>query len=120
MVNLYGPKKPAPTAGKANRKMAQSKPKDWHPADVIAALHKRHVTLRGLAIRNGYEASATRKALRKPWPAIERLVAAAVGETPQSIWPSRYHDDGTPKRGRINGNSSTRGRGRNVHSNRAA
>lgn len=33
------------------------------------------------------------------WPKMEELIAKAIGVTPQEIWPSRYNEDGTPKRG---------------------
>jgi Ner family transcriptional regulator len=70
---------------------------DWHPADVLAALKKRGHSLAGLSIANGYHPTAAGKALRQPWPAMERLLAAAIGMAPQEIWPSRYGHDGSPK-----------------------
>ena len=63
---------------------------DWHPADVQAALKKRGLTLAGLSRANGYHATAAGKALKRPWPALEGLIAAAIGKTPHEIWPSRY------------------------------
>ena len=35
-----------------------------------------------------------------PYPKYERLIAEHLGTTPQTIWPSRYRNDGTPKSGR--------------------
>lgn len=64
---------------------------DWHPADVQAALKKRGFSLAGLSKANGYHATAAGKALKHPWPALELLIATAVGMTPQEIWPSRYN-----------------------------
>lgn len=75
-------------------------PQDWHPADIIAELWKRRLTLRRLSARHGYEADSLRHALRRPWPAAERVIASAIQRPPQAIWPSRYNDDGTPRRGR--------------------
>jgi Ner family transcriptional regulator len=69
---------------------------DWHPADVLAALKKRNLTLSGLSLRHGYHATAAGKALKKPWPALEAIIAQAVGVPPQQIWPSRYDENGTP------------------------
>jgi Ner family transcriptional regulator len=69
---------------------------DWHPADVLAALKKRNLTLSGLSLRHGYHATAAGKALRKPWPALEAIIAQAIGVPPQQIWPSRYDASGTP------------------------
>jgi Ner family transcriptional regulator len=69
---------------------------DWHPADVLAALKKRGHSLAGLSVANGYHPTAAGKALKQAWPAMERLVADAIGVPPQQIWPSRYDGDGSP------------------------
>lgn len=63
---------------------------DWHPADVQAALKKRGHTLAGLSAAHGYHATAAGKALKRPWPAVEALIADAIGIPPQQIWPRRY------------------------------
>jgi Ner family transcriptional regulator len=63
---------------------------DWHPADVLAALKKRGHSLAGLSEAHGYHATAAGKALKRPWPALEALIADAIGVAPQRIWPSRY------------------------------
>jgi len=70
---------------------------DWHPADVLAALKKRGHSLAGLSVANGYHPTAAGKALKQRWPAIERLIAEAIGIAPHEIWPSRYNGDGTPR-----------------------
>ncbi|MEJ0020934.1 MAG: helix-turn-helix transcriptional regulator [Acetobacteraceae bacterium] len=70
---------------------------DWHPADVLAALKKRGHSLAGLSVANGYHPTAAGKALKQPWPAIERLLADAIGVRPQEIWPSRYDAEGNPR-----------------------
>src|SRR6478736_2955711 len=72
---------------------------DWHPADVLAALKKRGHNLAGLSATNGYHPTAAGKALKQPWPAMEQLLAAAIGVTPQEIWPSRYDGEGNPRQG---------------------
>jgi Ner family transcriptional regulator len=63
---------------------------DWHPADVLAALKKRGKTLSGVSRAHGYHATAAGKALKKPWPAVEALIAAELGLTPEDIWPTRF------------------------------
>lgn len=73
---------------------------DWHRADIKAALEKAGWTLRRLAIARGYAPGVLRNPLDRPWPAGERVIAEAIGKTPQAIWPSRYHADGTSKSGR--------------------
>jgi Ner family transcriptional regulator len=70
---------------------------DWHPADVLAALKKRGLSLAGLSVANGYHPTAAGKALKQQWPAIERLLADAIGVAPQDIWPSRYDAEGNPR-----------------------
>ena len=70
---------------------------DWHPADVLAALKKRGHNLAGLSVANGYHPTAAGKALKQQWPALEKLLAEAIGMPPQAIWPSRYDGDGIPK-----------------------
>ncbi|MBH1874310.1 MULTISPECIES: helix-turn-helix domain-containing protein [unclassified Stenotrophomonas] len=74
--------------------------KDWHPADVVAALHRKEISLRQLALLNGYtNANSLNTALRRPYPQAEALIAEALGKKPQAIWPTRYDADGKPNRG---------------------
>jgi Ner family transcriptional regulator len=61
---------------------------DWHPADVKAALEKRGVSLRQLALINGY--AHFQRVLTTHWWAAEQIVAKALDMKPQQIWPSRY------------------------------
>jgi len=69
---------------------------DWHPADILAALKKRGHSLAGLSVTNGYHPTAAGKALKQPWPAMEQIVANALGVSPNEIWPSRYDEEGRP------------------------
>ncbi|WP_454908404.1 helix-turn-helix domain-containing protein [Variovorax gossypii] len=63
---------------------------DWHPADVVAALRKRGTSLRKVAIANGY--SHIQRVLTSSWVGPEKLVAQALGVSPEVIWPSRYQE----------------------------
>jgi len=72
-------------------------PADWHPADVLAALKKRGKTLAGISVAQGYHPTAAGKALKRPWPALETIIAEALGVRPAEIWPSRYAEDGQPR-----------------------
>jgi Ner family transcriptional regulator len=63
---------------------------DWHPADVLAALWKRGYTFKALSIKHGYHPTAACKALKRPWPAMQEIIAEAIGVPPEMIWPSRY------------------------------
>jgi len=76
-------------------------PLDWHPADVLAALKKRGHTLAGLSVANGYHPTAAGKALKRPWPAMEAIIAAALEVTAATIWPSRYDAAGQPVTERV-------------------
>ena len=75
-------------------------PRDWHKADIKCALEKRGYTFFRLSRLNGYADTSIQMVIHHPWPKAERIVAAAIGVPPQQIWPSRYHEDGTPKSGR--------------------
>ncbi|TYP84697.1 Ner family transcriptional regulator [Nitrosomonas communis] len=82
-------------------------PKDWHRADIIAAVHKTGTSLQKLSRNYGWCRTTLGNALYNPYPKYERMIAEHLGTTPQAIWPSRYHIDGSPKSGR-----GERGRGR--------
>lgn len=73
---------------------------DWHRADIKAALEKKGWSLRQLGITHGYHPDVFKNALARPYPEVERLIAKALGLEPQTLWPTRYHADGTPKSGR--------------------
>jgi Ner family transcriptional regulator len=71
-----------------NTKQNTSAQQDMHPADVIAALHKRGTSLRQLAIQNGY--AHIGRVLTSQWLAAEQVVAKALDMKPEAIWPTRY------------------------------
>ncbi|MBW7982796.1 helix-turn-helix domain-containing protein [Enterobacillus tribolii] len=75
--------------------MEQLKQQDWHTADIIAALHKRKMTLSGLSRQAGLSSSTLSNVLLRPWPKGEWLIADALGIHPSLIWPSRYYDPHT-------------------------
>ncbi|NIX75421.1 helix-turn-helix domain-containing protein [Microvirga terricola] len=70
---------------------------DWHREKVKYEVRTKGLSLSDLARQFGYTDSAVRKALGRPWPAVERIIADFIGQEPRNIWPSRYHDDGTPR-----------------------
>ncbi|OEE42328.1 helix-turn-helix domain-containing protein [Vibrio anguillarum] len=63
---------------------------DWHRADIVAALKKRGLSVRQLSRDAGLGENTLANALRMPWPKGERIIAEAIGMTPQEVWPSRY------------------------------
>lgn len=80
--------------------MASRKPKarDWHPADIKAALAKRGYTFARIARENGYTNPTTpNNVLRRPFRPIEEIVAGLLGKHPKDIWPSRYDENGRSK-----------------------
>lgn len=74
--------------------------KDWHRADIIAAVRKTGTNLQQLSRAHHLGRTTLSNALYGPCPRYERLIAEHLNTTPQTIWPSRYHADGSPKSGR--------------------
>lgn len=71
---------------------------DWHPADVKAALHKKGITLAGIAKAYGLTSSSTLSSVfTRSYPLNEQRIADAIGVHPKEIWPSRYNSDGSVK-----------------------
>lgn len=73
---------------------------DWHPAQIIAEIKKLGTSLQREARLRHYYRTTLNGALGHPYPKAERIIAEIIGVSPQEIWPSRYHADGTPKSGR--------------------
>jgi lambda repressor-like predicted transcriptional regulator len=77
---------------------ADTPAEDWHPADVIAAMHKAGWSMHKLARHHGLTTSGTlSKALRSSYPVAEQRIADALGVHPKAIWPSRYYENGEAK-----------------------
>lgn len=86
MTSPIDPKKPAAS--------------DWHWEDLLAAIRKRGWSLRQIAKVEGYaHGNVLGEAKRRPYPAVEAILASYAGEThPSAIWPSRYGANGQPNR----------------------
>jgi Ner family transcriptional regulator len=63
---------------------------NWHKADIIAAIRKTGTSLRKLSLEHGLGEGTLQQALHRPYPHAERLIAQAINEAPEKIWPSRY------------------------------
>uniref|UniRef100_UPI0036DC2238 helix-turn-helix domain-containing protein n=1 Tax=Photorhabdus sp. RM322S TaxID=3342825 RepID=UPI0036DC2238 len=63
---------------------------DWHPADIIAGLKKKGITLAALSRSAGLASSTLANALTRRWPKGERIISDALEISPEIIWPSRY------------------------------
>ncbi len=66
--------------------------KDWHHADIIAALRKKGTTLAAVSRKSGLSSSTLANTLVRPWPKGEYLIAKELKIHPSKIWPSRYYD----------------------------
>lgn len=69
-----------------------NKKQDIHPADIIAMLHKRKMSLASLSRHVGLSSSTLANALTRSWPKGEKIIAEALEMEPATIWPSRYYD----------------------------
>ncbi|EDV3051891.1 helix-turn-helix domain-containing protein [Salmonella enterica] len=74
---------------------------DWHSADIIAALRKKGTSLAAVSRGAGLSSSTLANALTRPWARGEKLIADALGISPETIWPSRYFNDGGDRIERI-------------------
>ena len=63
---------------------------DWHRIDIVAAIHKRGLTMRDLSISAGLGKDTLKNALYRPYPKGEQIIAKALGVEASEIWPSRY------------------------------
>ncbi|MEQ4694108.1 helix-turn-helix domain-containing protein [Providencia manganoxydans] len=66
--------------------------KDWHPADIIAAIRKRGSTLSQISRSAGLSSSTLNNTLVRRWPKGERIIAEYLEMKPEEIWPSRYKE----------------------------
>jgi Ner family transcriptional regulator len=77
-------------------------PRDWHWADIKAALEKAGYSLSSLSKANGFKTRrAVGMAKDHPYPRMERIIAKAIGVPPKLIWPSRYDENGCAIRKRV-------------------
>lgn len=65
---------------------------DWHPADIIAALHKKGTSMASVSRAAGLASPTLANAMTRPWPKGEMLIAEASGTDASKIWPGRYFD----------------------------
>ncbi|EKN5996268.1 helix-turn-helix domain-containing protein [Yersinia enterocolitica] len=64
---------------------------DWHREHIVAAVHVKGFTLRELSVRAGLKKDSLKNALYRSCPKYERIIADAIGVSPDEIWPSRYN-----------------------------
>lgn len=61
-----------------------------HKEQIKAELRIKFGTLRAFADQLGVDESLIRHTLTRPQPRTERLIAAALGTTVETLWPDRY------------------------------
>ncbi|MBI3452364.1 MAG: helix-turn-helix domain-containing protein [Rhodospirillales bacterium] len=75
--------------------------RDWHHADVKAALEKKGLDLSAIARANGIDVSSVSLAIRtirrRQMSRVKALVAAAIGVPPSAIWPSIFDGQNRPR-----------------------
>ncbi|KFF62596.1 transcriptional regulator [Pectobacterium brasiliense] len=76
----------------SQKKRNKGSPQDWHRADIVAALHKRGLTLSQLSREQGFAARTLNNAFERHYPRAEGLIAQALEMRPEELWPSRYLD----------------------------
>ncbi|EEJ8284718.1 DNA-binding protein [Salmonella enterica] len=64
--------------------------KDWHPGQIVGEVRAQGLSLRKLSRRAGLAQDTLKNALYRHCPRYERIIADAIGKTPEEIWPSRY------------------------------
>ena len=73
--------------------------KDWHKSDIKAAIEKAGWSCRQLAKLHEKSHSYFSDALMRPNPKAQQIIAKIIGQPAPTIWPSRYDENGAPKRG---------------------
>lgn len=64
--------------------------KDWSHEYVRYRIREMYGSMVNMAHCHGLHPSVIRRALRVPYPKVDRVIAKALGEHPATIWPSRY------------------------------
>lgn len=79
-------------------KKKQQASRDWHPAQIVAAVRMAGTSIRQLSLANGLAEHTLKECLRRPYPKAEAIVAKAIGRKPDEIWPSRYPEEAKRER----------------------
>ena len=70
--------------------MKCEKRENMHRADIVAALRKRNMSLSSLGREHNLSPYTLKNDLDKPYTKAEKIIAEAIGMTPEDIWPGRY------------------------------
>ncbi|ELT1238509.1 helix-turn-helix domain-containing protein [Salmonella enterica] len=63
---------------------------DWPPEIIKARLHMAGFSFRSLSVKAGYSKDSLKSVLRTPCRPYQKIIADALGVSPEEIWPSRY------------------------------
>lgn len=64
--------------------------KNWHRADILAAIRKKGTTLSELSRQAGLHQRTLYNVLERPWLKAEKIVSDCIGVPVEEIWPERY------------------------------
>ncbi|AUX62537.1 helix-turn-helix domain-containing protein [Simonsiella muelleri] len=67
--------------------------RDWHRADIVAALKKRGKSVRKFSVEAELSPNTLISTLQFKYPRGEKIIADALGLKPHEIWPSRYDEN---------------------------
>lgn len=67
----------------SQKKQSKGSSGNWHRADIVAALHKRGLTLASLSRSHGLAPRTLNNALERHYPRAERIIAGALDTTPK-------------------------------------
>lgn len=74
----------------SQKKELYASTKNWHRADILAAIKKKGGTLAQLSRDNGLHERTLYNALERHWPKGEQIIAKHIGVAVHIIWPDRY------------------------------
>jgi len=76
----------------SQKKELNASTRNWHRADVLAAIRKKGSTLAKLSRDNGLHVRTLYNALERHWPKGEQIIADYIGVNREEIWPERYNN----------------------------
>ncbi|MCF7716480.1 helix-turn-helix domain-containing protein [Aeromonas jandaei] len=82
-MSIHNPKE-------SQKKERDASTKNWHRADILAAIKKKGGTLAQLSRTNGLHERTLYNALERHWPKGEQIIADHIGVSAHVIWPERY------------------------------
>lgn len=72
--------------------------KNWHRADILAAIRKQGTTLSELSRQAGLHERTLYNVLERHWSKGEKIVSDCIGIPVEEIWPERYENQSKMER----------------------